>query len=176
MSAELIQGIISIIIIIAIVIFLVKKAFALVLCIAAILVLFNVAFIWNGDAINEKLGLSEYLKPEAVTTVTNFFDDFATKRDEFGVLVDAPAVYDKMTEVIDDGAQIIINGIGQIDIGKFADTMAEKIYNMGLDKIDWDAIKNEIQKQLDGIKEEDLNKIMDEIQTNVNEKASQEAK
>ena len=170
MSPELIQGIISFIIVVMIVVFLVKKAIALALSIAAILVLFNVAFLWNGDILNEKLGLENYLEPATATTVTDFFNDFAEKRDEFGVLVDSQAVYDKMTETLEDGATILIKGLGQVDIGKFADTMAEKIYEVGSENIDWDELKNEIKTQLDGITEEDLNKLVDEIKNNVDEK------
>lgn len=167
MDAESVQGIISLIIVIMIVVFIAKKAIKLAISVAIILFLFNVAFLWNGDTINEKLGLEKYLKPDAAISVTEFFNDFAQKRDEYGITVDAQEVYDKMTEAVKDGTTIIIKGMGELDIKKFADTIAQKIYQIGSENVDWEELEQEIKKQLEGIKQEDLDNIMNEIKEDV---------
>lgn len=161
-NPELIKSIIYIIIIIAIVLFLVKKAVKLAVAVFAIFLLFNVGFIMTGQDINETFKLDEVLDKEASTAIQSFFDDFDKKREEFGI-VDAKKVEEKMKEGIEKGTQIIIKGIGSVDIDAFAKNLSEKIYQVGAENINMDELSEEIKKQLDGISQEDLNKILDKI-------------
>ena len=57
MSPELIKQILSVIICVAIVVFIAKRAIKAAIVIGVALFLFQVAFVWNGDTINEKLKL-----------------------------------------------------------------------------------------------------------------------
>lgn len=170
MSPELIKQILSVIICIAIVVFIAKKAIRAAIVIGVALFLFQVAFVWNGDTINEKLKLKEHLNPEAAAKVEDFFKDFAQKRDEYGVIVDSEEVYNSMVDGVKAGTEIIVDGLGKINIKKFSDVLAEEIYNAGSENIDWDALKEEISKQLGGISDDDRDKIVEEIKLSLQEK------
>lgn len=161
-NPELIKSIIYIIIIIAIVLFLIKKAIKVAVSIFVIFLLFNVGFIMTGQDINETFKLDEVLDKDASTTIQSFFDDFDKKREEFGI-VDAKKVEEKMKEGIEKGTEIIIKGLGSVDIDAFAKNLSEKIYEIGAENINMDELSNEIKKQLDGISEEDVNKIINKI-------------
>jgi len=146
-TPDLIQYIIYIIIIVSIIIFIVKKAVAVAITLGIILLLFNIGFRFNGTDVMDKLGLDKYLKPQASTTISSFFDDFAQKRDQYGI-VDADKVYNEMTNAIDTGYYIIVDGLGKVDVNKFAKTLAKNIYDAGLKNIDFNQLVAEIQKQL----------------------------
>lgn len=172
MNEETIVKIISAIIIIAIVVFLVKKAIGFAVCLGAILLLFNIGFLWNGDMLNEKLGLNKYLQPDAAQSVTQFFNDFADKRDEYGITVNAQKVYDDIKGTVKDGATLIIEGLGQVDIKKFSDTLAQKIYDVG-SEVDWEELAKEVKEQLGDISDEDVQKIIESTKESLKNEQSQ---
>ena len=152
-TPELIQAVLYIVIIISIVVFLVKKAVKLALCLAAVLLIFNIGYQFDGSDMKEKLQINDYVDSETATKISDFFDDFDSKREEYGI-VDTDKVYDKMTETIEKGYYIVVDGLGKIDIDKFAKTLAQNIYDAGLKDIDFDELIKEIQKQLNVSKEE----------------------
>ena len=152
-SPELIQTIIYVVIIIAIVVFLVKKAISIAVCLGAILLIFNIGFKYDGADMINKLQINEYFDKETTQQISDFFNDFESKREEFGI-VDADKVYDKMTETIEKGYYIVVEGLGKVDIDKFAKTLASNIYEAGLKNIDFDELVTEIMEQLNITKEE----------------------
>lgn len=161
-TPELIQYVIYIIIIIAIVVFIVKKAVAIAITLGVILLIFNIGFRYDGSDMMNKLGLEKYLKPETATTVSTFFDDFSKKREEYGI-VDADKVYEGMTNAIETGYYIVVEGLGKIDVNKFAKTLANNIYEAGLKDVDFNQLVKEIQKQLD-VSPEQATQIAQEVQ------------
>lgn len=54
------------------------------LVVVAIFVLFGMGFIWGPNDLNEKLGLSRYLTPQASQQVDSFYTKFTQKRDQYG--------------------------------------------------------------------------------------------
>jgi hypothetical protein len=162
-SPELIQTILYVVIIVSIVIFLVKKAVKIAVCLAAVLLIFNIGFKFTGTDMVEKLQINEYVDQETAQNISDFFDDFENKREEFGI-VDADKVYDKMTETIEKGYYIVVEGLGKVDIDKFAKTLAANIYDAGLKDIDFNELVSQIQEQL-GVSIEDAKKIAEKVQT-----------
>ena len=152
-SPELIQTIIYVIIIIGIVVFLVKKAISIAICLAAILLIFNIGFKFDGADMMEKLQINDYVEEDTAQKISDFFDDFESKRQEYGI-VDADKVYDKMTDTIEKGYYIVVEGLGKVDIDKFAKTLATNIYDAGLKNIDFNELVTEIMEQLNVSKEE----------------------
>lgn len=161
-SPELIKTIIYVIVIISIVVFLIKKAISIAVCLAAILLIFNIGFKYDGSDMVNKLQINDYFEQETAQRISDFFDDFESKREEFGV-VDEDAVYDKMTETIEKGYYIVVEGLGKIDVDKFAKTLAENIYDAGLKNIDFDELVTEIMEQLN-ISKEEATKIAEKVQ------------
>lgn len=165
-SPELIKGVVYLVIIAAIVIFIVKKAISIAVCLGAALLIFNIGFRFDGADLKDKLQIGDYLEPEAATQLSDFFDDFAKKREEYGI-VDADEVYDKMTEGIEKGYYIIVEGLGKVDINKFAKTLADNIYEAGLKDIDFEELVKEIQEQLK-VSEEEAEEIAHKVQEEYN--------
>ena len=153
LSPEVIQGILYLIIIVAIVVFLVKKAvkIAILLCVA--LLIFNIGFRFTGEDVDKTFNLGEYVETETANKITSFFDDFESKREEYGI-VDTDKVYNKMTDTIEKGYYIVVDGLGKIDINKFAKTLAENIYDAGLKDIDFEELVTQIEQELNVSTEE----------------------
>lgn len=162
-SPELIQTIIYAVIIISIVIFLVKKAVKIAVCLAAVLLIFNIGFKFDGTDMIEKLQINEYVDQDTAQNISDFFNDFDKKREEYGI-VDANKVYDQMTETIEKGYYIVVEGLGKIDINKFAKTLATNIYEAGLKDIDFNELVKQIQEQL-GVSIEEAKQIAEKVQT-----------
>ena len=118
--------------------------------------------------------MDDWLSKEQADTVEGFFNDFASKREEYGI-VDAEAIYDDMLTGIKKGTVIVINGLGAIDIPAFADTVAQKIIEMGTGNVDWGQLNDQLKEQLTGITEEDLDRIIEEIKERVNQDESTSA-
>lgn len=170
-SPELIKTIIYVIVIISIVVFLIKKAISIAVCLAAVLLIFNIGFKYDGSDMVNKLQINDYFEQETAQRISDFFDDFESKREEFGV-VDEDAVYDKMTETIEKGYYIVVEGLGKIDVDKFAKTLAENIYDAGLKNIDFDELVTEIMEQLN-ISKEEATKIAEKVQEEYNSVSTQ---
>lgn len=66
--------------------YLMKTATKLAVVLIAMFVLFGAGFIWGPDDMNEKLGLTNMLKPEYSTKVNSFMESFEKKREENGVV------------------------------------------------------------------------------------------
>lgn len=165
-SPELIKTIIYVIVIISIVVFLIKKAISIAVCLAAVLLIFNIGFKFDGADMVNKLQINDYFEQDTAQRISDFFDDFEAKREEFGI-VDADAVYDKMTDTIEQGYYIVVEGLGKVDIDKFAKTLAENIYDAGLKNIDFNELVNEIKEQLN-VSEEEATKIAQKVQEEYN--------
>ena len=164
-SPELIKGIIYIVIIIAIVIFLVKKAIGIAVCLGVMLLLFNIGYRFDGAEMQNHFQIDQYFDQETSQQIISFFDDFEQKREEFGI-VDEDAVYDSMTDAIETGYYMVIDGLGKVDINKFAETLADNIYEAGLKDIDFNELVTLIMNEL-GISKEDAEKIALEVQENL---------
>ena len=172
MSAEFWQIIITIVLVVTIVVFLFKRLLKVAIAVGAILLLFNVGFVMNGTEVRDFLGLDNFLDKKQAENVEYYLNDFDEKRDEYGV-VDPEDVYDGMVGVATQGTVIIVDGIGKIDVIKFSQSVAQKIVNSGSDNIDTDALREEINQQLSGIKESDLDRIMDEIENHIEDSKEQ---
>lgn len=173
-SPELIQYIIYIIIIISIIVFIVKKAVSVALTLFAILLIFNIGFRFTGSDMVDKLKINDYFEPEAATSITEFFDDFAQKREQYGI-IDSDKVYDGITDAIEKGYYIVVDGLGKVDVDKFAKTLASNIYEAGLKNIDFDELVKEIQEQLNVTPEQAVEiaqEVQSQYQTIKDEKAS----
>lgn len=173
MELENISVLVTIVLVIVIVVFLFKKMLALALACGAILILFNVGFIMNGAEIREFLQLDNYLDKEQADLVENAFNDFDGKREEYGV-IDPDLVLDDMENAIATGSAILIEGIGHIDIVKFASTVSDKLLQAGVENVDREELKAAIKEQLEGITDEDAEKIVDMIEKNMDEEKKEE--
>lgn len=166
MSLENISVFVTIALVIVIVVFLFKKMIALALACGAILILFNVGFVMNGAEIREFFKLDDYLDQEQASMVENAFNDFDQKRDEYGV-IDAEEVSDDLKDAIAKGTVIVIGGLKKVDIVKFSKAISDQLLATGSENVDMEALEEAIRKNLEGIEEEDLDKIMDMIQENL---------
>lgn len=166
MTLDNIQVLVTIALVILIVVFLFKKAIKLAIAIGAILILFNVGFMMNGAEVRNFFNLDNFLSQEQANAVEDAFDDFDSKREEYGV-IDPDKVYDGMTDAIATGTSILIEGIGRVDIVAFSETVAEKLINAGAENVDREELENSIRNQLKGIKDSDLEKIMSMIEKNL---------
>lgn len=166
MTLENIGVLVTIALVITIVVFLCKKMVALALAVGAILILFNVGFIMNGAEIREFFQLDNYLEQEQADAVENAFNDFDNKREEYGV-IDPEQVLDGMEDAIAKGTAILIDGIGHIDIVKFSQAVSDKLLAAGTENVDMEELEASIKEQLSGIKDSDLERIMDMIEENL---------
>ena len=105
--------------------------------------------------------------------VENAFNDFDGKREEYGV-IDPDLVLDDMENAIATGSAILIEGIGHIDIVKFASTVSDKLLQAGVENVDREELKAAIKEQLEGITDEDAEKIVDMIEKNMDEEKKEE--
>ncbi len=174
MTLENIQVIVTIALVILIVTFLFKKAIKLAIAVGAILILFNVGFMMNGAEVRSFFNLDNFLDQEQADAVENAFNDFDSKREEYGV-IDPDKVYDGMTDAIAKGTSILIEGIGRVDIVAFSETVAEKLVAAGAENVDREELEASIRKQLNGIKDSDLDKIMDMIEENLSKNSESES-
>ena len=165
MSAEFWQLLITIVLVIAIVVFLFKRVIKVAIAIGVILLLFNVGFIMSGTDVRNTFDLDNLIGIEKSEDVEKYLNDFDRKREEYGV-VDPEKVYEGMVGAVEQGTVIVIDGIGKIDIIAFSEFVANKIVSSESDpsSVDRDALRSEIKDQLNGISEEDLDRIMDEIE------------
>ncbi len=171
MSLENISIFVTIALVITIVVFLSKKMIALALACGAILILFNVGFVMNGAEIRAFFNLDNYLDQEQADAVENAFNDFDNKREEYGV-IDPEQVLDGMENAIANGTAIVIDGIGHIDIVKFSQAISDKLLAAGTEEVDREALAASIKKQLSGIKDSDLERILDMIEENIDDSAN----
>lgn len=164
MSAEFWQLLITIVLVIAIVVFLLKRVIKVAIVVGVILFLFNVGFIMSGTDVRDTFDLDNLIGIEKSEDVEKYLNDFDEKREEYGV-VDPEKVYDGMVGVIEQGTVIAIEGIGKIDIIAFSESVANKLVSSSTnsESIDKDILRSEIKDQLPGITDDDLNRIMKEI-------------
>lgn len=161
-NPELIKTVIYIAILVGLFVFIIKKAIKVALSLVLILAVFHIGFVMDGKDVIDTFKLNEIMDQENASKITAFFDDFDKKRKEFGI-VETEKVEEKMKESISKGTAIFVQGLGQIDINAFAKNLSEKIYEVGAENINIDELSQEIQKQLDGISQEDLEKVMNKI-------------
>ena len=162
MNLDNLQVIITIALVILIVVFIFKKAIKCIIAVGAILILFNVGFIMNGAEVRNFFNLDNVLSIEQADKLENFFDDFENKRNEYEV-IDPEIVYDGMTDGISKVTTIIIDGAKKIDIVKLSSNIADAIVNVGSENVNMDELELQIKESLSGIKDEDLQSIMDMI-------------
>lgn len=168
MSAEFWQLLITIVLVVAIVVFLVKRVVKVAIVIGVILLLFNVGFVMSGTEVRNSFDLDNLIGVEKSENVEKYLNDFDEKREEYGV-VDPEKVYDGMVGAIEQGTIIAIEGVGKIDIIAFSESIANKIVSSTPENNDFDknALRSEIKEQLNGITDEDLDRIMNEIESRV---------
>lgn len=166
MTLENIEILVTIALVILIVVFIFKKAIKLAIAVGCILLLFNIGFIMNGTEVREFFGLDDFLGQEDAEYVESALNDFDNKREEYGV-VDPNQVYDGMVDAIAKGTSILIEGVGRVDIVKFASTVSNKLLNAGVTEVDRAELEESIRNQLQGIEDEDLDKILDLIEENM---------
>lgn len=172
METETLAMIVSAIIVIAIIIFIAKRLIKVALVLGLALLLFNVGFVLSGTEVRDYLHLDNFLSTEQADKVEDILNDFDKKREEYGI-IDADKVYEGMENAIANGAVIVIEGLGNLDIKAFADTIAEKIVEVGEKNIDTEALRNEIKSQLGKVKEEQMDQIMDQIDQAIDEKIAE---
>lgn len=173
MSTETLTMIVSAIIVVCIIVFIAKRLIKVAIVLGVALLLFNVGFILNGTEIREIFKLDDLLGEPDASFVESAFNDFDEKRDEYGI-VDAESIYDSMTGTIEQGATILIKGLGHLNIGAFADSVASKIVEIGEENIDMEALRAEIKTQLGDVQEEQLDLIMAKIEDELKEKETSE--
>ena len=163
MSTETLTMIVSAIIVVCIIVFIAKRLIKVAVVLGIALLLFNIGFLLNGTEIREMFRLDNFLNDSDASFLESTFNDFDEKREEFEV-IDPEIVYDGMTGTIDKGATILIQGLGHLDIGAFADSVAAKIVEIGKENIDMSALREEIKSQLGEIQDEQLDLIMAKIE------------
>ena len=162
MSAETWQLIITIVLVVVIIAFIFKKLIKVAIAIGAILLLFNVGFIMSGTEVRNFFNLDSFLSADQANKAEYYLNDFDQKREEYGV-IDPEKVYDGMVGVVTQGTVIVIEGIGKIDIIAFSESVAKRIVESGNENVNTEALRSEIKDQLTGIKDSDLDQIMEEI-------------
>lgn len=171
MSAETWQIIITIVLSVVIIAFIFKKLVKVAIAIGVVLLLFNVGFTMSGTEIRNFFDLDRFLGTEQASKVEYYLNDFDQKREEYGV-IDPEKVYDGMVGVVTQGTVIVIEGIGKIDIVAFSESVAKKIVEAGNKGVDTEALRSEIKDQLTGIKDSDLDQIMDEITNRLDQEST----
>ena len=166
MTLENIEILVTIALVILIVVFIFKKAIKLAVAVGCILLLFNIGFMMNGTEVRNFFGLDDFLSTEDAEYVENALNDFDNKREEYGV-IDPDQVYDGMVDAIAKGTSILIEGVGRVDIVKFASTVSNKLLNAGVTEINRTELEESIKNQLQGITDEDLDKVIDLIEENM---------
>lgn len=166
MTLENIEVLVTITLVILIVVFIFKKAIKLAVAVGCILLLFNIGFMMNGTEVRNFFGLDDFLTTEDAEYVENALNDFDNKREEYGV-IDPDQVYDGMVDAIAKGTSILIEGVGRVDIVKFASTVSNKLLNAGVTEINRTELEESIRNQLQGITDEDLDKVIDLIEENM---------
>ena len=166
MTLENIEIFVTIALVILIVVFIFKKCVKLAIAVGCILLLFNIGFMMNGTEVRDFFGLDDFLSREDAEQVENALNDFDNKREEYGV-IDPDQVYDGMVDAIAKGTSILIEGIGRVDIVKFASTVSDKLLNAGVSEVNREELEESIRNQLQGISDSDLDKIIDLIEENM---------
>lgn len=145
------SDIVIVLVVVILIVCLIKKAVKLAIGVILIFFIFQVGFMLNGDQINEKFGLNKYLNPEVSNTVTNFLNDFASRRDEMGV-VDTEKIYNTMVDVKDEAVDATVKffkeNLTKENLQKFSDGLAEKLHEAGLDDISLDDLIKVIADKL----------------------------
>ena len=95
------------------------------------------------DDYGELYSIAEYTGGQAELCACGQYADYSYDK-----------VYDKMTESIEKGYYIVVEGLGKVDVDKFAKTLASNIYEAGLKNIDFNELVAEIQEQLKVSEEE----------------------
>lgn len=130
--------IVVVLVIIILIVCLIKKAVKLAIGVVLIFFIFQIGFMLNGDEINEKFGLNKYLNPEAAATVTDFFNDFASRRDEMGI-VDTDKVYEGMVNTANEAYETTVKffkeNLTKENLKKFSDALASELHEAGFDDI-----------------------------------------
>ena len=160
MTSDQIITLIKILIIIAIIWALIKQAVKVALAIIAIVLIFKVGFIFTGDDLNERFQLNRFLKDGKDEVVVEFFNDFR-KRGNGKAIIDQEEVYNAMLEGIEKGVDFTIDQLKNIDIDAFAENLAENIYEAGAEAIDSEELEENIEKSLEGIDPETVERIVD---------------
>lgn len=137
--------VLSIIAIICIIVFLVKKAVGLAIGIIAILLIFQIGFRFTGQDIKDNA--DKYLEPDAANAVTAFFDDFAKRREENGV-VDTEGVYDSLIDATGKVINVAKDVITPENIGKMADGIGNALRSAGVQDISMEELANIIGEKL----------------------------
>jgi hypothetical protein len=166
MTLENISIFVTIALVILMVVFIFKKAVKLAVAVGCILLLFNVGFMMNGTELRSFFNLDDYVSTEDAEYVENAFNDFDKKREEYGV-IDPDQVYDGMLDAVAKGTSILIEGIGRVDIVKFASTVSDRLLNAGVTEVNREELEETIRNQLQGISDSDLDKILDLIEENM---------
>lgn len=116
--------------------YLFKASIKLVLTLGFIVLLFNVAFIWNADETMEKLGLDRFLEPEASETLRGGLVAFTENRDAKGI-VDTVYLKEYMEEqakdLADKGSEAVKEQLARDWSAYFAeidqDSLAQAIHD-----------------------------------------------
>lgn len=119
-----------VILIIAAIVFLVKKAVGLAIGIIVILVVFQVGFNLTGQDIKDK-GLEQYVGTEANNAIVSFFDDFDKRRDSTSV-VDTDKLYEGMKQGVGTVIDIASNVITPENIESLSDGISDALKEAGV--------------------------------------------
>lgn len=138
--------ILVVIAIICVLVFLVKKAVGLAIGIIAILLIFQIGFRLTGQDVQGNA--DKYLEPDAANAITSFFDDFAKRRDENGV-VDTDKVYDSLIDATGKVVDVAKTVITPENIGKMADGIGNALRNAGVKDISVEELATIVGEKLE---------------------------
>lgn len=124
--------VLTVIIIICILVFLVKKAVGLAIGLIAILLVFQIGFNFAGKDVKDSA--DKYLEPEAANAVTEFFDDFAKRREENSV-VNTEEIYDTMVSTAKKGLEFVGDVITPENIAKLSEGISNALREAGVQDI-----------------------------------------
>lgn len=106
--------------------FLLKSFAKIVLALVAIVILFNMGFIWGVDDLNEKLHLDKILKNNYNEQIMDTLDTFDKKREETAV-IDTTALKEVVEEQVKEGVDVVKENIEKIDKDKIIADLQSKL-------------------------------------------------
>lgn len=161
MTTEVLKTIIAIVLTVIIVVFIAKRLIKVAIAVAIILALFYIGFVMDGTQIREFFKIDNFLNQQQAENVESFMNEYDQKRKDYEV-VDPEIIGSGMVDTVASGTTMIIEGLGEINISDFTNSVAEQIVKSS-ESVDMDELRAEIKKQLPGATDEQIDVIMDEI-------------
>lgn len=141
---------------------LLKKAFKMSLVLVLIFLLFNVAFVFSGQDIENSF-FTRYLDREKSDMLVDFFNDFSDRREELAI-VDTNKMSEDVKERLEQGYYFVIEGMGAVNVEDFIDDLRDSLVGAQVDlkELDKERLASLVEDKL-GISYDDAEYIASQV-------------